>query len=102
MDAKTRARQVFTIREIKNIFKNQRKDKKTNLVEPFKSTIPETSISINTDFFESLYKSSSDKIKELFAHYGGLESHAKRGVKRTHWSDKERDLFMPLNNCLEY
>jgi hypothetical protein len=94
MDAKTRTKQVFTIREIKDIFKKQRKNKKIVVAESFEYAVPETSISINTDFFESLYRSSYEKVKELFAHYGAPENLADKGVKGTHWTDKERELFV--------
>lgn len=98
MDPKTRTKQIFTIREIKDVFKKQRKNRKSVkiITEKEESIKLEKPLSINTDFFESLYKSSSEKIKELFVHHGANESHAEqiRGAKGAHWTDKERELFI--------
>lgn len=97
MDPKARAKQIFTIREIKDVFKKQRKNvRMVESPEPCTVEQPATRVHVNTEFFESLYKSAFEKIKALFALCGARESQSEqgRGAKGTHWTEKERELFV--------
>ena len=69
MEPKVRSKQIFTIKEIKDTFKQKRgKTKSTiGIFPPFKLEALDNSLTVNTKFFEGVYKLSLDKIKELFS-----------------------------------
>lgn len=112
MKPEIREKQIFTIREIKDTFKKTRTKIKSTGVEfpPLKLKPPETSVKVNTAFFEEIYKSSLEKIKELFVIHGNRRSYLGqikkeshwartpssygRETKGSHWTEKEKELFL--------
>ena len=104
MEPKVRSKQIFTIKEIKDTFKQKRgKTKSTiGIFPPFKLEALDNSLTVNTKFFEGVYKLSLDKIKELFSLHTikdkkeaeSSKSNYGKESKGTHWTEKERELFV--------